>query len=331
MNLDELFASLEKAASEAPAASKDQEKPLVSQELDALLTKEAAATSLTQAYEEGERLALEVLEKMATEAITQAPAATQEPKQENTENTEVEATTEKQASAETQPTTTEETMNKEAEDKALAALILEKIAQDVTAANNAGGPNKLQQDQAALVAAHDARITPMPGRNGTINQLFDAIVAKAQAMGYTDYNQVAGGTTSTGSEGSAPGSQSIPPSPDVQEKQAAVSALIDAGLDWDVAVDMVKAAAEEIAAEEYQQTKVAAVQHLMKVAGLDFDKAVEAVAAAETELVNEAESTTEGEEVYDEQTKAAALNELIEQGVDFETAVNLIKEASLGK
>jgi hypothetical protein len=353
MNLDHLLNSLEKAASEKQATgAKDKENPLVSKEIDTLLNKEAAETSLTRAYEEGEKLAKEVLEKLANDAISQAPAEKQEENQDNKTDKDEADGTEKTASTEDQEAKTEEdSMNKEANEnnKSLATQILEKLAQDVTADNNAGGPNKLQKDQSVLVAQHDARIGAMPGRNGTINQLFEAIVAKAKSLGYVDYNIVQGGTSLSAAEGKDPGSaKSIPPSPDVQEKQAAVQALIEAGMEWDNAVELVKAAAEEIEAEEIEQVKVAAVNELVSE-GFDFEQACELVkAAAEEELYefvedpegeyvldassaegdDEAEGETEAEEFTDVE-KTAAVNELLGEGYAFDEAIEIVKQASI--
>lgn len=320
MKLEELLESLEKAA-ETKAPAETDDTPKVSKELDALLTKEAAADNVKKAFEDGEKLAHAVLESIATKAVEEATKqaeAKQEtaPKAEektvekvaSTDEKKVEvkadAKTEVEKKAETKvdtKETKEEDMNKQATDagKELAAAILEKLA-NITGPSSentgpAGAVHKIQQDHAKDVAQDDQKVGPTPGRNGTINQLFDAIVAKAKSVsGATGYDQMATGPQAGAeSKDQAMGTPAIPPSPDMtdnvkvaQEKQAAVGALIEAGLDWETAVDLVKSAAEEIEAEEFEQVKIAAVNELLKE-GMDFDRAVDSVRTAVTELSKE--------------------------------------------
>jgi hypothetical protein len=54
-------------------------------------------------------------------------------------------------------------------------------------------------------------------------------------------------------------------------------------IDWDSAVDLVKSAAEEIEKEEISQVKMAAVSQLVEE-GMDFDTAVDNVNAAVQEV-----------------------------------------------
>lgn len=300
MNLDTLIEGLEKAAMVKQAAQAPKETPLVSKELEAVLTKEASATNASRAFEDGEKIAKEILEKLAAEAISATPTEPQAPVEAKEEVTatatetagqekvaeatqevqEVQATPEVKAGE----TTQEEDMNKQAQDagKELATAILEKLAEGAVENAATGGPNRLQQTDAALVAQHDARIGPTPARNGTLAQMFDAIVDKAKAIsGAVSYDQVAAGTAQAPSEGKdqAMGTPAIAPSPDVIDKTAAVNALVEAGLEWEDAVDLVKAAAYEIEQEEVGQVKLAAVGELMSQ-GVDFDSAVDAVIKA---------------------------------------------------
>lgn len=296
MKLEDLLNSMEKAASEQVAPTESADKPEVSKELDALLTKEAAAENAKRAFEDGEKLAHAVLEKLANETIANIAAA-EAPVEKTAETKEVDAKTKPE----------EKDMNKEAQDaktsaKELATAILEKLAaSQAPMVENTGssGGHKVHQDVSKAVSQDDSKVGPMPGRNGTINQLFDAIVAKAKATsGATTYDQVEGGTTSASAEKGdmkVMGTPSVNPSPDIsdhakvaEEKQAAVQALIEAGASWEDAIDMVKAAAEEIEREEVDQVKVAAVNELMKE-GMDFDGAVDAVRQAITDLVKEAD------------------------------------------
>jgi hypothetical protein len=319
MKLEDLLESLEKAAEvkEQPATD---DKPQISKELDQLLTKEAAQNNVSEAMQMGEKLAASILEKLATQAVEEAtkvevpakdakdaaPGAetvekTAEKKEEvkvdakSTETKEVEKVAEAKPS-EAKEDTNEEDMNKQAQDagKELAQAILEKLAAEWN--DRPTGPGKIQQDHAKSMAQDDAKVGPTPGRNGTLAQLFDSIVAKAkQVSSPVSYDQVAAGDSQSAAEAKdkAMGTAAIPASADVtdnvkvaQEKQAAVSALIEAGCDWDTAVDLVKSAAAEIEKEEVSHVKMAAVEHLVKE-GMDFDTAVEAVQAAVSEVAAE--------------------------------------------
>jgi hypothetical protein len=189
---------------------------------------------------------------------------------------------------------TEDTMNKQAAEagKALAEALLEKLASvgDMNTSNGiAGGvPNKTQVDLAAQVAEQDRIIQNQPGTDGrgnggTINQIFDAIVADAMAQGAApvDQNPAPGVTKDEGAQirVQAPNQVQVGPytvAEDEVEKAAAVSELVAQGHDFESAVSMVKAAAEEIQREEVAQIKQAALNHFME-AGFDFETSVELV------------------------------------------------------
>lgn len=297
MTLEQMLSDLEKAASEQTAPAEQADKLEVSKELDALLTKEAAAENVNAAFEDGEKLAHAVLEKLAQEAVTQIAAAEQAPKAEEKkeETPAVEKTAEAKTEVKEETKQEEKDMNKEAtaSAKELATAILEKLAAgQAPMVENTGTPggHKVHQDVAKDVAQQDAAVGPTPGRNGTVNQLFDAIVAKAKATsGATTYDQVEGQTNSSSAERGdmkISGTPSMAPSPDMVEKHAAVGALIESGLDWETAVDLVKQAAEEIEREEIDQVKVAAVNEMMKE-GMDFDSAVDSVRQAIEDLSKE--------------------------------------------
>lgn len=201
----------------------------------------------------------------------------------------------KVASIKLDQVTTEDTMNKQAADagKALAEALLEKLASvgDQNTTNGIGGavPNKTQQDLAAQVAEQDRIIQNQPGTDGrgnggTINQIFDAIVADAMAQGAApvDQNAAPGVTRAEGAEVGQQTPNQVQTGAytvageDSVEKAAAVSALVEQGHDFEDAVNLVKAAAEEIEREEVAQIKQAALNHFME-AGFDFDTAVNLV------------------------------------------------------
>jgi hypothetical protein len=331
MELEKLLADLEKAASaqQAPAAKAD-DKPAVSKEIEALLTKEASADNAAKAFEEGEKLAKAILEKMAEEAIKEIQAQPAETKPESTggsttataapaEGTEkvaeaksVEAKAEEKtadaktadAAKEVEKTaeavdnkeeTKEEDMNKTAQDagKELAAAIMEKLAAQENP-GTASGPGKIKQDHDKMVAFDNQKVQRNP-RNATVSAMFDQLVARAKSVSNpTGYDQMATGASAPhDGKDKAMGTPSIAPSPDVVEKHAAVGALIEAGLDWETAVDLVKSAAEELAQEEFSTVKMAAVTHLVTEEGFDFDTAVEAVNTAVSEVTEDAEGKSE--------------------------------------
>lgn len=281
MNIDDVLASLEKSAEQVSAPpTQEAVTPALSTELEGLLQKEASAKIATDAFKAGEALAAKFLEKLAAEQLV-TPAAT-ESSATPVEATESTADTGVEKSAGVNDTTPDTTKGPEMttqEDKALAATVMEKIAAEFNApATQSPVANQLQSTAAVMTAEHDARITPTPG--GTVNQMADALVNKALSMGAAPYDAAAAGGSATASkEGTDPamGTPGIPA--DGQEKVAAVIALMEAGANFETAVDLVKEAAAEIANEEFQQVKVAAVNELM-TRGYSFDSAVEAVNAA---------------------------------------------------
>lgn len=169
--------------------------------------------------------------------------------------------------------------------RALADAILTKLASVGDTNTDAGVgtavPNKTQQDLAAQVAEDDAKIKGVPGAGGSMNEIFDSIVADAAGQGAAAYDSVPhlAGSAVEGdpNETATPNQEQVE---DDHEKIAAVLTLMDQGVDFDSAVAMVKEAGELIDIE------------------------------------------------VDGQIKQAAVGELIEQGFDFDTAVALVKEAS---
>lgn len=186
--------------------------------------------------------------------------------------------------------TKENEMNKQASaaGSALAAALLEKLANagDVTTVNGIPEgvvPNKNQVDVAQTVAEQDATIKPMPTgdgikNTGTINQIFDAIVADALGQGAatpTEINHV----SSSQAEGAVEAHAVPNQVGESVEKTAAVVSLVNSGYDFDEAVDMVKAAAEQIEFEEGEQVKQAALASLID-SGVDFSLATALVKSA---------------------------------------------------
>lgn len=284
MNIQDLLDSLEQAHTKQASETKDSptDKPALSTELENLLTKSASDTS--DAKKAGENLAKELLEKVAKQKeVTPAPEAAEAVVTEP-------VTQEKQAQ-----TTEEEDMDKKAEEFAtlIAKKLMEKVADTPTAADanpygvppqHAAVPNKINQDNAAMVAQHEQRVGPTPGTDGEheggeVNAILDGIVSKALSMGAVSYDQAAtnkGTQTSTTADGIDP---AIAEANSEVQKTAAVMALVEAGVDFATAADLVKEAAFEIEQEEFGQMKIAAVNDLM-AKGVGFDEAVDLVKQA---------------------------------------------------
>jgi len=208
------------------------------------------------------------------------------------------------------------------ENSEMAKKIMQKIAQIVGEATTtpaaavntaaAAAPNLIQSGNETMTAADDKKVLPLPGADGSMNTILEAIVARAEDQGAVSDDLVNGDSPAS----SAPGDDEVLDA-DEQEKAAAVSALVGQGCDFDSAVAMVKQAEELLAVEADQQEKIAAISELCG-AGYDFETAVALVKQAEAELANEGT----------EMDKVAAVNELMAKGASFEEAVEQVKVAS---
>lgn len=192
-----------------------------------------------------------------------------------------------------------EQMNKQASEagRALANGILQKLAgvgdtNSETGVGPTGASSKVIADNAAMVAEDNLKIKVMPGTDGmgdggSINQIFDAVVADAMAQGAASHDQVHTQGVA-GAEG-AVNAQALPnqvqtgakesTDADAVEKAAAVTALVNSGVDFDYAVDLVKAAEQSLLLDEENQIKQAALGELLE-AGVNFDMAVALVKEA---------------------------------------------------
>lgn len=209
------------------------------------------------------------------------------------------------------------------ENSEMAKNIMQKIAQIVgeetttpaAAVNTAGAeaPNLIQSTNEEMTEYDDKKVQPLPGAEGSLNSILEAVVARAESQGAASDDLVNGNKPASG----ASGDKEVLTISDEQEKAAAVSALVEAGCDFDSAIALVKQAEELLSVEADQQEKVAAITELC-ASGYDFDTAVELVKQAEAELNGEG----------GEMDKVAAVNELMSQGSTFEEAVKQVKQAS---
>jgi len=262
--------------------------------------------------------------------------------------------------AATLPSTTKDTdMNKQAQaagaalaDALIASLTKQANAGDVVTTNGTtpeGVPNKNQVDTAQLVAEDDAKIKPQPGAGGNVNQILDAIVQDTMAQGAASFDQVHT-TGVAGQEGNVESAvpNQVKTASDEQEKAAAVSALVADGVDFDQAVNLVKQAEAEMEAEHELQVKQAAIGALMD-RGVDFAQAVNMVkSAGALQVVQKgalvakdaakgglsrgakigigaaAAGAAAGGAYAATREKKAAFDALVQAGVDFDSAAQLV-------
>lgn len=221
-------------------------------------------------------------------------------------------------------TNSEDSMNKTQAQEAgqlLADQLLEKLAaagdtNTATGVTPGTVPNKAIVDSAAIVGEDNSKIQGLPGAGGTVNEIYDAVIADALAQGAASQDQVhtqgVAAVEGVPEQAATPNQVDTMSADDEQEKAAAVSQLVADGIDFDNAVNLVKQAAEDIAVEG--QVKAAALGKLVSQ-GINFAEAVEMVKAA---------SVAEPEVKTLEQEKRAAFDMLVQGGIDFETAAELV-------
>jgi hypothetical protein len=351
LNLNALLADLEKNAGIEKTAS--AAKPTVSAELSGILEKKATEDITSAALAAGEALAKELLTKLAADNKIQidnnAIVAFDNQKivpNEGSPGTDtkpepgldgaLEGTVEEglKRGAKTDDIVDEKVDNgikKEAQTKTenseMAKNIMQKIAQIVgetptTPAadlNMTPGttPNLIQLNNTDMTKFDDVKVQALPGAEGSLNNILEAIVDRAKAQGAISEDLVNGDLPAS----DATGDKTVltPDSAfneDQVEKAAAVTALVEAGCDFDSAIAMVKEAEQLLTSEANQQEKIAAVNELC-AAGYDFDSAVALVKQAEAELSGENQ----------DMNKVAAVQDLMSQGYDFDTAIDMVKEA----
>ena len=283
MTLDDLLNSLEKQASEQEESKDKKKKGEEKEDEDDAEDKEDSASWKLRSAEKDLEDAKKI-EDRVKEAHLQGSALANEIMQ-------------KVASAKTPSNLKETQMNKSAQfaGQALAQSLLMKLAGagDFSTSNGiyeGAMPNKAQVDNAQMVAEHDTTIDPTPTKDeagdggGSVNQIFDAIIQKAMSQGAASVDQVHGtgisqyegmiaDRTAPGNAGASDGAE------EEVEKVAAVNALMNTGFDIFSAVDMVKAAEQELLYEQDMQIKQAAMNELLN-AGVDFELAAAMVKQA---------------------------------------------------
>lgn len=351
MNLNDLLADLEKssgieksASASAPSATG---KPAISAELAGVLEKKASADLVKSAHAQGEELARELLSKMANEIQDGnnqmvAAAASAVPTEVGGTVEQVLKGTVDQAIAKgavsddrVDPELDKQAkLNKEATmqntNRSLAKQIMEKLAQDFSAevttpsaASSVAGaavPNMIQTGNALMAAQSDAYTQGVGPVEGTVDDLFQAIVARAKAQG---------GSTSDIVDSEAPVPRDTIGANDEVEKAAAVTALCGEGLDFDSAVSLVKQAEAELDSEAWEQEKQACMGALMDQ-GMDFDEAVSLVKQAEYDLIEkQADEYEDNLKAYNKATRPS--NTLKDKAKNFASDARESSEEAAGK
>lgn len=316
MTLDDILKDLETSASMEKVASAPAEAaPSVSESLQSILEKKASADLSADAMKAGEAVAKELLTKLAneiqiandtivakddTKVVPVETAGTVEDVLKATTGQALNrgATSDDRVDSmidEGKGQPAGEPINEQEktaqENATMANAILMKLAQIVgetptvdSAAVNVQGaavPNKIQEDNAVITAADDAKVQALPGAEGTINNILEQVVATAMAQGAGSENLVAAPGPVEGATVGATGEEGA--TGDEHEKAAAVSALIGEGLDFDTAVALVKQAEAELFQDYVDFEKQAAFEALVG-AGVDFDQAIDMVKQAEQEI-----------------------------------------------
>ena len=185
-------------------------------------------------------------------------------------------------------------------------------AGDVTQGNN------VIKELDEMEKEHGDRILQTPRQGKSVTEVAKALQARAPAGSGADSIEVEDAASREGNIGA-----NVAAIPSDIEKSAAINDLMEEGYGLDDAYEMVKAASEEMIEEAFELEKIAAVETLMDE-GVDFDDAIQLVKMASEELLED-----EGEEEYSDLEKIAAVAELMdEDGLGFEEASELVKQAS---
>ncbi len=181
--------------------------------------------------------------------------------------------------SETQTTGDNSPMNNTQVGNAIARQILTKLAEE--------GVNAVQTQTGAMVAQQDLSSAPTPVA-GSVTEVAKALLARGAANGGVSPDSLLDNAVGQADETmsqiplmTSDGSmiESMPCDLDQEayedevEKVAAVATLIDAGIDFNDAVYLVKQAEEAIASDEVEQIKIASVNALMSE-GVDMASAV---------------------------------------------------------
>ena len=204
---------------------------------------------------------------------------------------------------------------------AIADSILAMLDGGMNKAAAAGDPtqgNNVKVELDEMERQHADRILQTPRQGRTVTEVAKALQARAPAGSGADCVVEDHAASREGN-----GEAAVSAIPSDIEKSAAINELMEEGFGLDEAYAMVKQASDELEDEAFELEKVAAVEALMDE-GIDFDDAISLVKAASEEILY-------GEEEYSDLEKVAAAAELMdEDGLCFEDAFELVKQAAAG-
>ncbi len=205
------------------------------------------------------------------------------------------------------------TLTKQASEEDRMTITGEQIANSILANLEKVAENNVIAETASMEADDTAKVKETPRSGKTVTETAKALLATGGGVSED------GGVTAE-NEGNQPAA--APTVPSNLDKVASLCDLMDEGMDFEDAAALVKQASDELVDEAADLEKAAAVQHLMGE-GINFDDAIALVKQA---------SEAEFEVEYSDMEKAAATQQLMEEdGMSFDEAAELVKEAALGK
>lgn len=230
----------------------------------------------------------------------------------------------KQASATDAKTELENALSNNAgEDKPMTKsaheLAGQSIADSILASLNGlqkQAENNVASETATMVAEDDAKIKETPVAGKTVSEVAKALLERAGSEGKTHVPEHVSQVVAAEGGAQTAGREPIDSNLDKQASET-LTALINDGVTFDEAVELVKEASAMMSSD---LEKSAAVSALIDQ-GIDFADAVELVKQA----------TFQGEEEYSELEKAAAVNELVADGYSFADALEAVNKAVAGQ
>lgn len=186
------------------------------------------------------------------------------------------------------------------------------IAEAILAGLQKQAENNVASETTTMVNEDTAKIKQTPVAGKTVSEVAQALLARAATEGKTEKPEHVDNVVHAEGGAQTAGRQPIDSQLDKQASEA-LTALINDGVDFAEAAELVKEAQAALAGD---LEKAAAVSHLMDN-GVDFADAVELVKQASAEAV-------EGE--YSDLEKKAALEELMNEGHSFADALAAINQ-----
>lgn len=201
--------------------------------------------------------------------------------------------------------------------KSAHELAGQTIADTILAGLQKQAENNVIAETQTMKAEDDAKIKPTPVAGKTVSEVAKALLQRAGSEGGAHVPEHVVQEVSAEGKSQTAGRDPIESNLDKQASET-LTALINDGVEFDEAVELVKEASVMMSRD---LEKSAAVAHLIDN-GVDFADAVELVKQASAPAI-------EGE--YSELEKAAAVQELVGEGHSFEDALEAINAVIAGQ